>query len=112
MDGFIRPDALARLNAAANALLPTAETLHVKRSIYQGAIDPDLPDDDPRRVEVAHVDAEGEPRSCPEAEQIHSISMTNLEGEIASVQKTDDVLGALKLRKRTAPLKPPTGFEA
>ena len=55
LDGFIRADALARLNAEANELLPGAEVLHVKRNIYQGAIDPSLPADDPRRKEFTHI---------------------------------------------------------
>ena len=55
LDGFIRPQAIERLNAEANDLLPTAETLHVKRNIYQGAIDPSLPADDPRRMEFTHI---------------------------------------------------------
>ena len=53
--GFLREDALDRLNGEANDLLPTAEVLHVKRNIYQGAIDPSLPDDDPRRKEFTHI---------------------------------------------------------
>ena len=55
LDGFIRSDALDRLNDEANGLLPTAEVLHVKRNIYQGAIDPSLPEDDPRRKEFTHI---------------------------------------------------------
>lgn len=55
LDGFIRADALARLNDEANDLLPTAEVLHVKRNIYQGAIDPSLPPYDPRRKEFTHI---------------------------------------------------------
>jgi hypothetical protein len=55
LDGFIRADALAELNTEANELLPTAEILHVKRNIYQGAIDPSLPEDDPRRKEFTHI---------------------------------------------------------
>lgn len=55
LDEFIRADVLADLNREANSLLPTAEVLHVKRNIYQGAIDPDLPEDDPRRQEFVHV---------------------------------------------------------
>lgn len=54
LDGFLRSDALEQLNAEANTLLPTAEVLHVKRNIYQGAIDPSLPEDDPRRKEFIH----------------------------------------------------------
>ncbi len=53
--GFIRTAALERLNGEANDLLPTAEILHVKRNIYQGAIDPSLPEDDPRRKEFTHI---------------------------------------------------------
>ncbi len=55
LDGFIRPDALTALADEANALLPTAETLTIKRNIYQGAIDPSLPANDPRRQEFMHV---------------------------------------------------------
>ncbi len=55
LDGFLKPNALDALNAEANELLPTAEVLHVKRNIYQGAIDPSLPKDDPRRMEIAHI---------------------------------------------------------
>ena len=55
LDGFLRPDALKLLNGEANELLPTAEVLHVKRNIYQGAIDPSLPKDDPRRQEFTHI---------------------------------------------------------
>lgn len=55
LDGFIRADALVRLNEEACGLLPTAEVLRVKRNIYQGAIDHSLPEDDPRRKEFIHV---------------------------------------------------------
>lgn len=54
-DGFIRPDALAALEQEANALQPTAETLTIKRNIYQGKVDPSAPKDDPRRREYTHV---------------------------------------------------------
>ncbi|WP_109312361.1 hypothetical protein [Ruegeria sp. AU67] len=55
LDGFIRPGALAALADESNALLPTADVLTIKRNIYQGAIDPSLPKDDPRRKEYTHV---------------------------------------------------------
>ena len=55
LDGFIRSDALADLAAESNGLLPTAEVLTIKRNIYQGAIDPSLPEGDPRRQEFMHV---------------------------------------------------------
>lgn len=54
-DGFIRPDALEALAEESNALLPTAETLTIKRTIYQGKVDPTAPKDDPRRQEYTHV---------------------------------------------------------
>ncbi|WP_170379662.1 HalD/BesD family halogenase [Ruegeria atlantica] len=54
LDGFLHSKALKQMNSEANTLLPTAEILHVKRNIYQGAIDPSLPDDDPRRKEFIH----------------------------------------------------------
>ncbi len=55
LDGFIRPDALAALEDESSNLLPGAEVLTIKRNIYQGAIDPTLPADDPRRREYTHV---------------------------------------------------------
>ncbi len=51
-DGFIKPEALA---AESNDLLPTAETLTIKRNIYQGKVDPSAPADDPRRKEYTHI---------------------------------------------------------
>ncbi|MGB0507488.1 MAG: HalD/BesD family halogenase [Pikeienuella sp.] len=55
LDGFIRADALAALEDEASGMLPGAEVLTIKRNIYQGAIDPSLPADDPRRREFMHV---------------------------------------------------------
>ena len=55
LDGFIHPDALSALEQEASNLQPTAEVLTIKRNIYQGAIDPSLPADDPRRREYTHV---------------------------------------------------------
>ncbi|MDA7965349.1 hypothetical protein [Ruegeria sp.] len=55
LDGFIRADALAALAGESNTLLPTADVLTIKRNIYQGAIDPNLPESDPRRREYVHV---------------------------------------------------------
>ncbi len=55
LDGFIRPDALATLEDESSDLLPGAEVLTIKRNIYQGAIDPSLSEDDPRRREYTHV---------------------------------------------------------
>lgn len=53
-DNFIRADALDSLAAEANELLATAETLTIKRNIYQGEVDPSVPDNDPRRREYVH----------------------------------------------------------
>ena len=53
-EGFIRPEALEALSEEANALLPGAEVLTVRRTIYQGEVDPSLPDHDPRRQEYTH----------------------------------------------------------
>ena len=50
-DGFIKPDALEALAQESNDLLPTAETLTIKRTIYQGKVDPSAPENDPRRQE-------------------------------------------------------------
>jgi hypothetical protein len=55
LDGFIHSDALAALEDESCGLLPDAEVLTIKRNIYQGAIDPSLPADDPRRREYVHV---------------------------------------------------------
>ncbi|SLN63816.1 HalD/BesD family halogenase [Ruegeria meonggei] len=55
LDGFIRPDALAALEDETTNFLPGAEVLTIKRNIYQGAVDPTLPADDPRRREYTHV---------------------------------------------------------
>ncbi len=54
LDGFIREDALAALAEESNALLPSAPVLTIKRTIYQGAVDPNAPADDPRRKEYMH----------------------------------------------------------
>ncbi|WP_120502270.1 hypothetical protein [Roseovarius sp. EL26] len=54
LDGFIREDALEALAAESNDLLPSAPVLTIKRTIYQGAVDPDAPADDPRRKEYMH----------------------------------------------------------
>lgn len=53
--GFIREDALDALAKEANDLLPTAETLTIRRTIYQGEVDPNAPADDPRLREYMHV---------------------------------------------------------
>ncbi|MGI9351559.1 MAG: HalD/BesD family halogenase [Rhizobiaceae bacterium] len=54
-DGFIKADALAALVEESSELLPTAETLTIRRNIYQGEIDPLAPRDDPRRKEYVHI---------------------------------------------------------
>lgn len=54
LDGFIRPDGLERLAGEANDLLPTAEHLTIKRTIYGGKVDSSVPEGDPRRREYTH----------------------------------------------------------
>ena len=55
LDGFIRADALDDLAAEANGLLPFAETLRVKRTIYQGKVDSSGGKDDALNREYTHV---------------------------------------------------------
>ena len=52
---FIKPNALEALRKEAMALQPIAETLTIKRNIYNGKVDPSAPKDDPRRREYTHV---------------------------------------------------------
>lgn len=54
LDQFIRPDALAALVAEAGELLPGAEQLTIRRTIYGGKVDASVPEDDPRRREYTH----------------------------------------------------------
>ena len=54
LDDFIRPDALAALNSEANTLLPNAEALTIKRTIYQVKAAKDAPASDPRNTEYTH----------------------------------------------------------
>lgn len=54
-DGFIRPEALKRMNEEANSLLPKAETLKVRRTIYQKAADLSAPKGDLSREEYVHI---------------------------------------------------------
>ena len=53
-DGFIRAEALAALSTEANDLLPTAQKLTIKRTIYQGDVDESVPEGDPRGQELVH----------------------------------------------------------
>lgn len=54
LEGFIHEAGLAALADEANGLLPTAERLTIKRSIYGGSADPSAPHGDPRRREYIH----------------------------------------------------------
>ena len=54
-DDFIRPEAVEDLADEARRLLPGAETLTIKRNIYQGKVDENVPDGDPRRREYVHT---------------------------------------------------------
>lgn len=53
-DGFIRPAAVAALTAEANGLLGHASQLTIRRNIYGGQADADLPESDTRRREYIH----------------------------------------------------------
>ena len=53
-DGFIRPEGLMALAAEANTLLPNAETLTIKRNIYQGEGDTSAPEDDAQNRQLVH----------------------------------------------------------
>ena len=55
LDGFIRPEAIAALREEARALLPTAQTLRVRRTIYQGQVEDGLDQDDLLNREYTHV---------------------------------------------------------
>lgn len=54
LDGFIRSEALELLASESNDLLSSAQTLTIKRNIYQGVVDPTVPEGDPRRREYTH----------------------------------------------------------
>ena len=54
LDGFIRPDGLEALAGEAKGLLPNAESLKIKRTIYGGKVDASVPEGDPRRREYIH----------------------------------------------------------
>ncbi len=54
LDGFVRPEGLEALAAEANQLLPTAEFLTIRRTIYGGKVDKSVPEGDPRRREYTH----------------------------------------------------------
>jgi hypothetical protein len=53
-EGFIRPEAVEALANEAQTLLPTANTLTVKRTIYQGVPDYNAPSDELRKQEYVH----------------------------------------------------------
>lgn len=92
LDGFIRGDALERLNAEANQLLPTAEVLHVKRNIYQGAIDPSLPEDDPRRKEFTHIAVQLADDQIPVSTEVKRLYHSDILTEfVRRVQKKDQL---------------------
>jgi hypothetical protein len=53
-DGFIKPEALAALANESNEFLKSADTLTIKRNIYQGKVDASVPEGDARRKEYVH----------------------------------------------------------
>ncbi|MCP5084172.1 MAG: hypothetical protein GY948_21000 [Alphaproteobacteria bacterium] len=54
LDGFVRAEGLEALGGEANELMPTAEFLTIKRTIYGGKVDSSVPEGDPRRREYTH----------------------------------------------------------
>lgn len=78
LEGFIHAEALERLNGEAAALLPAAEILNVKRNIYQQAIDPSVPDDDPRRQEVTHIAAQLADDQIPASTALKQLYHSNI----------------------------------
>ena len=92
LDGFIRADALAQLNGEAHDLLPSAEVLHVKRNIYQGAIDPSLPEDDPRRKEFTHIAVQLADDQIPATTRLKQLYQSEILTEfVRRVQKKDQL---------------------
>lgn len=89
-DGFIRPDALAALADESNELLPTAETLTIKRTIYQGEVDPNAPENDPRRMEYVHVATQLANDQIPDSTFLSQLYNSSLLTDfIRRVQKKD-----------------------
>jgi hypothetical protein len=52
-EGFLHPDAVVALTEA-KTLLPTAEKLTIKRTIYNGVADSSVPENDSRSQEYVH----------------------------------------------------------
>lgn len=90
--GFLRTEAIEQLNGEANDLLPTAEVLHVKRNIYQGAIDPSLPEDDPRRKEFTHIAVQLADDQVPSGTRLKQLYHSEILTEfVRRVQKKDQL---------------------
>jgi hypothetical protein len=53
-EGFLHPQAITALADEAKKLLPTAETLTIKRTIYNGEPDASAPANDPKSQEQVH----------------------------------------------------------
>jgi hypothetical protein len=75
---FVRPEALDALAQEANDLLPTAETLTIKRTIYQGEVDPDAPAGDPRRQEYVHKAVQLADDQIPQSTLIQQLYQSDL----------------------------------
>ena len=89
-DGFIRPDALEALASETNDLLPTAEILTIKRTIYQGEPDPSAPADDPRRQEYVHTASQLADDQIPSETLLQNLYKSDLLTDfIRRVQKKD-----------------------
>ena len=91
LEGFIRADALAKLNQEAVELLPSAEVLRIKRTIYQGATDASYPPDDPRRREFEHVAVQLADDQIPTTTRLkqlyHSATLTEFVRRVQSKPK-------------------------
>jgi len=87
-DGFIKPDALGALADESIELLPTAETLTITRTIYQGKVDPSAPADDPRRKEYTHIATQLADDQIPEETLLQKLYKSSvLTSFIRQVQK-------------------------
>lgn len=92
LSGFLREEALKQLNGEANDLLPTAEILHAKRNIYQGAIDPSLSEEDPRRKAFTHIAVQLADDQIPEKTGLKQLYHSEILTEfVRRVQKKDQL---------------------
>ena len=77
-EGFIRPDAVVALADEANALLPTADTLTIKRTIYQGKPDSSAQASDPKSREYVHRAVQLADDQIPKETLIQQLYQSNI----------------------------------